>query len=106
MAFNDIIKGFNSRNFVRIDLAGSQNVLTCQICGMTQRVLIKDQFIPYSVMIRNDKTGKEYTRVIKSNKKAIEHFVNEHRNWHFININVSFMEAQLRKQKQKENPPI
>ena len=106
MAFADTIKGFNSRNFVRIDLAGSQNVLTCQICGMTQRVLITDEFIPFSVMIRNDKTGKEYTRLIKSNKKAIEHFANEHRNWHFININVGFMEDQLRKQKQKENPPM
>lgn len=101
MSFADTIKGFTSRNFVRIDLAGSQNVLTCQICGMTQRVLITDEFIPFSVMIRNDKTGKEYTRLIKSNKKAIEHFCNEHRNWHFININVSFMEAQLRKQKEK-----
>jgi hypothetical protein len=106
MAFTDIIKGFNSRNFVRINLAGSQNVLTCQICGMTQRVLIQDEFIPYSVMIRSDKTGKEYTRLIKSNKKAIEHFANEHRNWHFININAGFMEDQLRKQKQKENPPM
>lgn len=100
MALGDIIKGFTSRDFVRIDLSGSANMLTCQICGQRQRVLIKDEFIPFSVMVRNDKTGKEYTRLIKTNKKAIEHFCNEHRNWHFIGVNKTFMERQLRKQKE------
>lgn len=66
--------------YIKIDLtAMPQPSATCLVCRDLIRVPNSDQFIPYTVWVEN-KEGKHYTKMLKTNKEALKWFQEKH--WH------------------------
>lgn len=69
---------WNEGNLVTLSLAGSQNRIKCNLCGVSSVVQRKDSFTAFSVF--SFKSNR--TVIIKNNKAFLKFFLNEHLNRH------------------------
>lgn len=78
-----MIEKYTPFNFIKLDLAsGTNNIMRCQVCGASDILPIKDQFLGITIEYE-DSQGFKRRKFLDIPKKLLAYFESVHLQLHF-----------------------